>query len=299
MAKGGLDIAKLAERLAQLNKGGGGGEGGMSFMDIKDGRNVARVLPPINSKAEFALEVWVHYGVGKSANSPKGTMLVCPRTENENAYCPVCELSSQLKKMSSKKDDNNDKEARQIYRKKRVYYNAIDRADDLSKYEFQQEEGKPGKWMNTETGKPESPVKVLATGIEVYKSIIGFIIDPEYGDVTDPEEGLDIIITKTGTGQFGTKYEVKTARKNTPVGYPDWEKAMVDLSTLAKPKTVTEIEAIMEGKTPDPKEDKSDDEGNEDDGKPVDISDPDNGEEDDTADAIAKALARRKANQGK
>lgn len=301
----GLDIAKLAQRLADLNKGNENKGSSMSFIDIKDGKNMIRILPPFG-KAEWAVEAWVHYGVGKDAQNTKGTMIVCPKTADEKAYCPVCELSSHYKKLSKKKDDAHDKEARQIYRKKRVYYNAIDRSDNLSKYEFGVDpKDSVEKWINTETGEPESPVKVLGTGVEIYKSLIGFIIDPDYGDITDAEDGLDVNITKTGSGQFNTKYETKTARKNSPIGYDDWKTAMNDLSSLATPKSVEDIEAIMEGKTPGtPGADKTD-------GKPTDISDPEYSEpdnkdadatesdEDATNREIKEALARRKAAAGK
>ena len=127
MSKKGLDIAKLAERLAQLDKNDNRESSGMSFLNIKDGRNVLRVLPAREGADVFYEEAWVHYGVGKSKDNKNGTMIVCPTTHNENAKCPVCELSSELKKLSSKKDDSYDKQARSIYRKKRVYYNAISR----------------------------------------------------------------------------------------------------------------------------------------------------------------------------
>lgn len=296
MAK--LDIAKLAGRLAELNAPRESSGEGNSYIAINDGRNVVRILPPKDDKSEFAVEAWVHYNVGKTANN-KGTLVVCPRTVDEKAYCPVCELSSQLKKMSSKKDDTYDKQAKEVYRKKRVYYNAIDRTDDLTKFEYRvEEEGKPGRWYNTDTGKPESPIKVLATGIEVYKKIIGFIIDPEYGDVTDPESGLDIIITKSGSGQFNTNYEVISARKESVVGFKGWEKHLNDIAALAVPKPVSEIEALMEGKTTTPSDGANikSPEIDHDADKPVDISEP---EEDDTERAIQEALARRKANQQK
>lgn len=245
-----LDISKLAARLNELNENSNRGNGSsIGFIEIKDGRNVVRVLPPRDDMDSFAIEAWVHYGVGKTESNKKGSMVVCPKTHGEDKPCPVCEASSELKKLSKKKDDPYDKQARGLYRKKRVYYNAINRADDLSVYEQREEDGKQ-VWYNAETDEKDSPVKVLGTGIGVYKDIISLIVDPEYGDVTDAEEGLDLIITKTGSGQFNTKYDVKTVRKESPVGFDQWEEALNDLKPLTKCKTYDEILAIMDGEDP-------------------------------------------------
>jgi len=290
MAK--LDIAKLAERLAQLNKNNGEGSGtSMNFLTINDGRNVVRVLPPREGADMFYEEAWVHYGVGKTKEN-KGTMVVCPTTTKEGAKCPMCELSSHFKKLSKKKDDAYDKQAKGIYRKKRVYYNAINRDEDLSIYEYQGE-GEDAKWVNTKTNEDESPVKVWGSGVGIFKSILALIVDPEYGDVTDADEGLDLIITKTGSGQYNTEYDVKTVRKETPVGFDGWETAMNDLSTLIVAKTYDEIANLMEGKEAEEAEEATQEEVDE------ALSNlptkEEEAEDDDLGDEIKAALAKRRA----
>jgi hypothetical protein len=293
---GKLNIDKLRERLEQLNNSGSnrGNGAGFNFLNLKDGRNVIRILPPREGADMFFEEVWVHYGVGKNAQNKNGTMVVCPKTHDENAPCPVCELADELKKLSKKRDDSYDKQSRSIRRKKRVYYNAISRDEDLSVYEKNEE----GKWINTETGEEESPVKVLGTGIGILKDIISLIVDPEYGDITDPEEGLDLIITKTGSGQFNTKYDVKTVRKESPIGFDAWEECLHDLSQLAKAKSYDEILAIMQGEEPE-----GEDEGDNEDEEPENEEpkqpepDPATDDADDLQNEIKAALARRRKNR--
>lgn len=291
---GKVDIAKLAERLAQLNQSEGGNKSGMQFINIKDGRNVIRVLPPAPGKDMFAEEVFVHYGVGKSAENKNGTMVVCPKTHGEDKPCPICELSQELRSLSKRKDDSYDKQAKSLYRRKRVYYNAIDRSGDLSVYEKNEE----GKWINKETGEEESPVKVMGTGIGIYKDILGLIVDPEYGDITDPEEGLDLIITKTGSGQFGTKYDVKTVRKESPIGFDYWEECLHDLSQLTVAKSYDDLLTLLQGEKhlDDNEEDASDNEDdNEDDNEEnEDKRDTTDNEEDDLQAEIQAALQRRR-----
>ena len=242
-----VDISKLAARLNELNEHSNRDRNGsLNFLSIKDGRNVIRILPPTDNMESFGEEVWVHYGVGKSEKNKRGSMVVCPTTHGEDNPCPVCEAVKELYALSLNRDDEYSKQARSLGRKRRIYYNAISRDEDLSEYELREEDGKK-VWYNKKEGKQESPVKVLATGIGVYKAIISLIVDPEYGDVTDPEEGLDLIITKTGSGQFNTNYDVKTVRKESPIGLDGWEAGLNDLKLLTKSKTYSEIAKILDG----------------------------------------------------
>jgi hypothetical protein len=258
-----LDISKLAERLAQLSRGNNNSSSSMGFINIKDGRNVIRLLPKRDGDETSLFgeqEVFVHYGVGKSETNKNGSMVVCPTTYGDDKACPVCELAAELRKLSKKKDDSYDKQARQVQRKKRVYYNAVSRAEDLNSYKY--DDGQK-KWFNKD-GEEESPIKVLGTGIGVYRDVLGIICDPEYGDVTDFSQGLDLIITKSGTG-FNTEYDVKTVRKESfaiPEDAPEelvtgWKELLHDLSSLAKVKTYSEIGSIMDGgeSTPEPEPD--------------------------------------------
>lgn len=262
---GKLDVSALAARLTELNSnsGGSGSGGGISWLNLKDGRNVIRILPP-KGDGVFAKEVFVHFGVNKTEENKKGTMVVCPKTHGDNKPCPVCEVVAEMRKLSKKKDDKYDKMARELNKKTRVYYNVIDRADDLSTFEKKEVDGKE-KWFNADD-EEETPIKVFGSGIGIYKALLALIVDPEYGDITDEEEGLDIIITKTGTG-FNTKYEVKSVRKESPIGFDDWEEESHDLNPLAKAKSYDEIQAILNGE--EPEEGSEEEEEEEEDEKPT------------------------------
>jgi len=246
---GKLDVSALAARLTELNSnsGGSGSGGGISWLNLKDGRNVIRILPP-KGDGVFAKEVFVHFGVNKNEENKKGTMVVCPKTHGDNKPCPVCDVVAEMRKLSKKKDDKFDKLARELNKKTRVYYNVIDRADDLSTFEKKEVDGKE-KWFNADD-EEETPIKVFGSGIGIYKALLALIVDPEYGDITDEDEGLDIIITKSGTG-FNTKYEVKSVRKESPIGFDNWEEESHDLNPLAKAKSYDEIEAILNGEEPE------------------------------------------------
>lgn len=234
-------LDKVAERLKELNSGG---SNKMDYAKVKDGRNVFRILPGATEDIFFAEEAFVHYGIGKDGNN-KGLTAICPTSRGDHHKCPICEHSKKLRSLSHAKDDEYDKLARELSRKKRVYFNVIDRSLDLSQFKFED-----GKWKNIGTGEdlPQSPVQILSTGISVYKSILSIMTDPEYGDITHPTEGLDVIITKSGSG-FTTEYDVKTVRKESPIGLEHWQEGLTDLSVLSKAKPYDELKAMLEGDT--------------------------------------------------
>ena len=296
-----LNISALAEKLSQLNSNSGGSGSSMGFLTVKDGRNVIRVLPPRDDMDSFAVEAWVHFGIGKNDQNKSGQMVTCPTTHDENARCPICELSKEFYGLSKKKDDSYSKQAKAYFRKKRVYYNALDRGEDLSVYERREEEvdGETKYvWYNTEKDEKESPVKVLATGIGVYKDIISLIIDPEYGDITDAEEGLDLIINKTGSGQFNTKYKVSTVRKESEIGLEHWESSLNDLTPLLKVKSYDDIAKILDGNTEGgetTEEDTNDDIKDAGDMLPDKNATDDSDGDDGLQDEIKAAMARRQA----
>jgi len=294
MAK--LDVSKLAERLEQLNKGGGNNGGGTSFSYIKleDGRNVVRILPPKGDN-DFAEEVFVHYGVGKSEENKNGTMVVCPTTKGEKEACPVCEYVKELRKLKKKDNDRYDKEARSLGRKKRVYFNAISEDTDLEDFEKREVEvdgKKVEKWFSISENKEMSPVRILGTGIGIFKDVLSFIVDPEYGDITDPKTGLDLIITKSGTG-FNTNYDVKTKRKESEVEFEHWEECLNDLTVLSNvSRDYDALSALLTGEEPEPKDD---DEDEDEEDTSTDSTDEGTDEEDDNLqDEIANAIKRRK-----
>jgi hypothetical protein len=54
-------------------------------------------------------------------------------------------------------------------------------------------------------GKESEGVKLWGFGKQVYQELLGFITDPDYGDITDPMGGRDILVEFTpseGPGQF-------------------------------------------------------------------------------------------------
>jgi hypothetical protein len=61
-------------------------------------------------------------------------------------------------------------------------------------------------------GEEGEGVKFWGFGKTVYQEILGYIADPDYGDITDPSSGRDITIEYTSAEDAGTSYPVTTIR---------------------------------------------------------------------------------------
>ncbi len=77
-----------------------------------------------------------------------------------------------------------------------------------------------------------------------YQDIIDlYLDDDEWGDMTDPKEGYDIKITRTGKGKNDTKYTVSPC-KNTAVPKA-YAKKVIDLEEMVKAKVNTYEETLQ------------------------------------------------------
>lgn len=202
---------------------------------LQQGKNVRRVLWPKGDSDSFYSEGMLHFGLGTDGKS----VVTCPKTFSSKEKCPVCEYVEGLMKSKNK---NDKKLADDIKAKRRIYINVINRDDE------------------------EETPKVLPIGVTILKGILETICDLDYGDITDPETGRDITITKKGQG-MKTEYAVLPKPKASPVSESssaeEIEEEMTDLNALFIRKSYEEIESVLNGDDDEEDED-SDDEEDED-----------------------------------
>jgi len=90
-------------------------------------------------------------------------------------------------------------------------------------------------------------MKVLLLKTSVYRTLMSFAQDEEYGDPSDPDNGYDIVITKESTGPLAmnVKYEVKAGRNTTPLTEEEKNMELHNLAQLyAAPSESEYIEWI-------------------------------------------------------
>lgn len=243
-----IDMSKMNEKRDQLvEKMAGGGE--YEFYQIKAGRQVIRILPPKGDKDVFWKEAVIHF------NLPGGAAVACLKQFNKK--CPICEEIAKLKKSKSKEDQTLSKKMRAS---NRVYMNLIDKEDK---------------------DKEDVP-QVMNCGNSILKSILDVICDPEYGDITDFNNGFDITLTKTGKG-LETEYSIVPKRKESKatksLSEEELQEALPDLDALVVERTKEEVISILNGE--DIAEGDEIDENNEDD----DSIDKENSNDDDEIEA--------------
>ncbi len=214
---GKLDVNKMKSKLDKEQQSGG--YSNASYDKLVQGKNVRRVLWPKGDSESFFEEGYLHFSLGEEGKS----VVTCPKTFNSKARCPVCEYVESLQKSKNKEDK---KLAEDIKAKRRIYINVLSRDDE------------------------DDEPKVLPIGVTILKGILEVICDPDYGDITDPDEGRDITITRKGQG-LKTEYAVLPKPKSTVVSdslsEEEIEEKMTDLSSLFVEKSYEDIEAVMNG----------------------------------------------------
>jgi len=147
------------------------------------GTQTIRIVPnKANPEYPFH-ELQFHYGLG-------GKNYLSPTSYGRPD--PLVEFAEKLKGTGSKEDWQL---SRQITPKMRVYVPVIVR------------------------GKESEGVKFWGFGKQVYTELLGFISDPDYGDITDPAGGRDVSVEFTpaeGAGSF-PKTTIRVKPNQTPV----------------------------------------------------------------------------------
>ena len=125
------------------------------------GKNQLRIVPYQHNKDNPFMELYFHYDLGKRN-------FLSPLTFGEPD--PVLEFAEQLK---SSGNSDDWKLGKKLEPKMRTYLPVLVR------------------------GKESEGVKMWGFGKQVYQELLTFIADPDYGDITDPTSGRDLVITYT------------------------------------------------------------------------------------------------------
>lgn len=174
--------------------------GGEKWFNPVDGENVIRILPADSTDGNFAYERSLHYGFRVDGQKKA---LPCMLTLGKD-YCPACQL------IAAYEDDTDDDIIallRKIRPSKHYLMNVIDRNS-------------------------RSIIKIYSATPGAMRQILDVVADSDYGDVTDPEEGRDLKIKKSGNGE-STRYKVMVRPNVSPVGLEGWEEKLHNLKKEA------------------------------------------------------------------
>src|SRR5210317_1027495 len=183
------------------------------------GKHQVRIVPyKFNSDNPF-IELYFHYNVNnKTYLSP----------QSFGRPDPIVEFADKLKRMGDKEDW---KAAKKMEPKLRTFVPVIVR------------------------GEENEGVKFWGFGKTVYQELLGYIADPDYGDITDPNSGRDVTIEYTSAEDAGTSYPVTTIRikpNQTPLSedataQTNFMESQTNITDIYSELSYDELKSVLEG----------------------------------------------------
>jgi hypothetical protein len=162
-----IDIKKMKAKLAALQNKGGGKN---AFFKIEEGKKYSVRVVNTPDGDPFK-EFWFHYEIGKNS-------ILCPK-KNFQEECAICNFASKLYKENT---EESAKMAKKFLARQRFFSPIIVR------------------------GEEKDGVKIWGYGKNVYQDLLSLTLNPDYGDITDPDTGTDLSMVsgKAPGAQFPT-----------------------------------------------------------------------------------------------
>ena len=214
----GLDLAKMREKLAQLENGGKSKKDNV-FWKPSEGEQEIRIVP--TSDGDPFKVFHFHYNLGEAARGG----IVCPKRQF-GEECPVCEFASSLWQEES---SESKKMAKSLFVRQRFFSPVIVR------------------------GEEEQGVRIWGYGKTIYEQLLGLVLNPDYGDITDVDKGVDLTLTYTlpkTKGAYPTTNLVPKRKSSKLAGsdelISDALSNIPNVDELFQQKSTADIRAILE-----------------------------------------------------
>jgi hypothetical protein len=200
----------------------------------KPGEHVVRLAPYKFNKENPFIELYFHYNINnKTYLSP----ISFGRPD------PIVEFADKLKRMGDKDDW---KAAKKMEPKLRTFVPVLVRG----------EEGEG--------------IRFWGFGKTVYQELLGYIADPDYGDITHPTQGRDVVVKIVSAEESGTSYPVTTIRvkpKETPLATTKEDmvkliESQQQITEVYQELTYDELKNVLQGWL-NPETEESDDDSDE------------------------------------
>ena len=218
-----INIEAMRAKLDQSKNGKKGTGRNSTMWKPSAGDQMIRILP--TPDGDPFREFHFHYNVGKNPG------IYCNK-RNDNGECAICDFASKLWREGTQSDDQNLKnEAKKLFARKRYYSPVLVR------------------------GHEADGVKIWAYGKTAYEALLGYVLDPDYGDITDSETGTDIKLTYTlasGPGAF-PKTGLQPRRRPSVLcddNIADCQQlldSVPDIDNLFDVKTSEEVQTLLDG----------------------------------------------------
>ena len=213
-----LDMAKMKEKLQDLESGGKSKQDNVWWRP-QEGDQDIRIVPTEDGDPFKVYHF--HYNLGEGA---RGGVLCPKRQFGEN--CPICDFASKLWQEGT---DDSKKMAKSLFVRQRFFSPVIDRDNE------------------------EAGVRIWGYGKTIYEVLLGLVLNPDYGDVTDVDSGVDFTLTYTlpkSKGAFPVTNLVPKRKSSALAKNKGAIKEMLEsvpeISTLFQRKSPADVKAILE-----------------------------------------------------
>jgi hypothetical protein len=213
-----LDINALKSKLNSFKRIGGDRD--TSIWKPKEGKTVIRIVPWKDNPANPFIELHFHYLGNKTHLSPI----------SYGNRDPIAEFADAIRSDPEKDPKERYAEARPFMPKLRTYVPVIVR------------------------GEEDKGVRFYSFGKTVYQELLSYISDPDYGDITDPKTGRDIVVEfipqeKSDTSFSKTSVKVKPSQTPLSVDAAQmklWLTEQPDIKELYTEPSYNELKVILE-----------------------------------------------------
>ena len=209
-----IDLAAIRKKLGQLS--GQNSKKNTMWRPEEGSETTVRLLAYPNNDGQPFKELMFYYNIG---NNPG---LLAPYQFDKPD--PIQELITKLRDEGSKESYEL---AKKLYPKMRCYAPVVVR------------------------GEEERGVRLWAFGKTVYQTLLNYMLDEDYGDITDPHEGRDVRIScQKNPGQQWATTDVRPRGKDSPLSEDSskskqWLDNIPDVNDLFELKTYEELERII------------------------------------------------------
>ena len=197
-----MDINHIKKRLSQLQNTTSTKE---NFWKPQPGKTQIRIVPYKFNKDNPFIELYFHYNLGNNKTYLSPVSFGRPD--------PVNEFADKLKSTGNREEWIQGKK---LEPKMRTFVPVVVRG--------QEREG----------------VKFWGFGKTVYQELLGFIADPDYGDIADPINGRDIVVERQTPAEAGNQYGKTTIRVK-PNQTPITENSDILKSLIGDQSDITQL----------------------------------------------------------
>ena len=184
----GIDLNKMRQKHSALTTKGGGGNND-TFWKPEEGINNIRIVCP--KDGDPFRDYLFHYRMGADGN----TTMISPRTFGRTD--PIAEFGNQLWNEGT---EASKQEARGFFPRMRVFAPVVVR------------------------GEEDKGVRLWGFSKTTYESLLNIVLDPEYGDITDPHTGTDLRLEYgKKAGQMYPTTDIRPFRKASKLAKTDKE----------------------------------------------------------------------------